>query len=423
MPHTQQASPAAARDVEVDIHGASSCGGERPLAIITERRYVTRQRRSYEVHDIPSDCDLDSLRIRFERANVETSSQVMPVPPAPPAQRQIPTHLSRPHPPRSTSLQSIASSDADSSWSHFADTMNEPFRCLYPFVKLRAKCSENEVNAASEPVEISYETPGLNWRAEYLAVWRPESGGTLDISGWLLIENTCGVTLRDARVRVHGSPVPPGEAGEGYGYGDDAGAPAPLVAYPSIAVPHPVTLEDQTVVQLSLLRADSLPARTLFLAPCPEEGGGEEPRELEVSLALEAGTFTSDIPRARRAGRGAAHAAGQPLLLALRSGPGAAAAPRDVCVRYSEERPGGPGRLWATAQIESRLPSASVVRVERPLRPGWRVDPRGASVPPVLRREAPAGRFTALFEVTVPRRGSATLRFALLPPSLTKGEE
>jgi len=57
----------------------------------------------------------------------------------------------------------------------------------------------NAQSAGNKQAEISYLTGGLDWHSEYVAVARKE---TIGFSGWVSIENNCGMTFNDAKVKL-----------------------------------------------------------------------------------------------------------------------------------------------------------------------------------------------------------------------------
>jgi len=60
--------------------------------------------------------------------------------------------------------------------------------------------------AGARAVTLSYLTPGLGWRADYVAVY-DETAGKIDVQGWVTLTNTSGVSYEAARtVLVAGTP-------------------------------------------------------------------------------------------------------------------------------------------------------------------------------------------------------------------------
>ncbi|MGP8033597.1 MAG: DUF4139 domain-containing protein [Steroidobacteraceae bacterium] len=69
-------------------------------------------------------------------------------------------------------------------------------------------------HAGAHPATLSYLTPGLGWRADYVALYN-EAEGKIDVQGWITLTNTSGTTYEDAKtLLVAGAPGT--EAGSGY---------------------------------------------------------------------------------------------------------------------------------------------------------------------------------------------------------------
>jgi hypothetical protein len=61
-------------------------------------------------------------------------------------------------------------------------------------------------HAGPRTASLSYLTPGLGWRADYVALY-DEAGGKIDVQGWITLTNTTGTTFEDAQtLLVAGSP-------------------------------------------------------------------------------------------------------------------------------------------------------------------------------------------------------------------------
>jgi hypothetical protein len=64
----------------------------------------------------------------------------------------------------------------------------------------------NGNRAGAEPVSLSYLTPGLGWRADYVALF-DEANSKIDVQGWVTLTNTSGTTYDNARtLLVAGAP-------------------------------------------------------------------------------------------------------------------------------------------------------------------------------------------------------------------------
>lgn len=62
-------------------------------------------------------------------------------------------------------------------------------------------------HAGTRPATLSYLTPGLGWRADYVALYN-EGDGKIDVQGWVTLSNSSGVTYDDAQtLLVAGSPA------------------------------------------------------------------------------------------------------------------------------------------------------------------------------------------------------------------------
>jgi hypothetical protein len=61
-------------------------------------------------------------------------------------------------------------------------------------------------HAGSRPATLSYLTPGLGWKADYVALY-DEAGGKIDVQGWVTLTNSSGTTYDNAdTLLVAGSP-------------------------------------------------------------------------------------------------------------------------------------------------------------------------------------------------------------------------
>jgi hypothetical protein len=62
-------------------------------------------------------------------------------------------------------------------------------------------------HAGSRPATLSYLTPGLGWRADYVALFN-EGDGKIDVQGWVTLTNSSGATYENAQtLLVAGSPA------------------------------------------------------------------------------------------------------------------------------------------------------------------------------------------------------------------------
>ncbi len=88
-----------------------------------------------------------------------------------------------------------------------------PVRVIFDKVpeNLRARptlsVSVDSERRGSRPATLSYLTPGLGWRADYVALFN-EADSKIDVQGWVTLTNSSGTTYADARtLLVAGSPA------------------------------------------------------------------------------------------------------------------------------------------------------------------------------------------------------------------------
>ena len=87
-----------------------------------------------------------------------------------------------------------------------------PVRVIFAKVpdNLRARptlsVTVNGSHPGPHPATLSYLTPGLGWRADYVALYA-ETEGKIDVQGWVTLTNSSGTTYEDARtLLVAGTP-------------------------------------------------------------------------------------------------------------------------------------------------------------------------------------------------------------------------
>jgi len=68
-------------------------------------------------------------------------------------------------------------------------------------------------HAGTKRATLSYLTPGLGWKADYVALYN-ESDGKIDVQGWVTLTNSSGTTYDNAQtLLVAGSPALSGDSG------------------------------------------------------------------------------------------------------------------------------------------------------------------------------------------------------------------
>jgi hypothetical protein len=130
--------------------------------------------------------------------------------------------------------------------------------------------------AARLEAELSYVTGGLNWKAAYNFVM-PERGETMDVVGWVTIENRSGTTFKDASIKLMAGQVnrvrDQDQRREMMAFAtravmEDAYEPVTEKAFDEFrlySLPRPTTLRDQETKQVEFLRATGIRAQTLYV--------------------------------------------------------------------------------------------------------------------------------------------------------------
>ena len=123
-------------------------------------------------------------------------------------------------------------------------------------------------------IELSYMTGGMNWHAEYVAVVA-EDDKSLDLSGWVSVENRSGATYPEAKLKLVAGAVhraaPPPVPMFAKGMREDAMAEAApqfiergLFEYHLYDLARPSTIADQEVKQISLFNPAHAPVTKIY---------------------------------------------------------------------------------------------------------------------------------------------------------------
>ncbi|HXZ80948.1 MAG TPA: DUF4139 domain-containing protein [Terriglobales bacterium] len=125
--------------------------------------------------------------------------------------------------------------------------------------------------------ELSYITGGMSWQADYNLV-APEKGNTLDVIGWVTIDNRSGRVFENARLKLMAGDVNKLQPGERDNYARTAKAMAVLSderreavtektfdEYHLYTLERPTTLHDQEVKQVEFVRAAGVSSNRLYL--------------------------------------------------------------------------------------------------------------------------------------------------------------
>jgi hypothetical protein len=123
--------------------------------------------------------------------------------------------------------------------------------------------------------ELSYVTGGMSWQAAYNLV-APEKGDTLDLVGWVTIDNQTGKSFPHAKIKLMAgdvSKIQNGNTRWAYfgGAMSDAVREKPSVTEKAFDEYHLYTLErattllDRETKQVEFVRADGIHARTIYV--------------------------------------------------------------------------------------------------------------------------------------------------------------
>jgi len=128
------------------------------------------------------------------------------------------------------------------------------------------------------PAELSYVTGGMSWQADYNVV-APEHGDTLDLVGWVTMDNQSGKTFDHARIRLMAGDVnkllPGAVAGQAYNRAEvmskAADAMQPAVTersfdeYHLYTLQRAVTLHDRETKQVEFIHASGIATQRLYV--------------------------------------------------------------------------------------------------------------------------------------------------------------
>lgn len=143
--------------------------------------------------------------------------------------------------------------------------------------------------------ELAYVTGGMTWEADYNAV-APETGETLDLVGWITMQNQSGKTYRDATIKlmagdvnkIQPQNVPVGRAMAAKAMEmDRLGAPVTEKAFDEFhlyTLARPATLHDDETKQVEFVRGQGVKSQRLYVydgaAIDPNQWNGWDPASL-----------------------------------------------------------------------------------------------------------------------------------------------
>lgn len=120
--------------------------------------------------------------------------------------------------------------------------------------------------AGSRAVQLSYLTPGLGWKADYVALFN-EAESKLDVQGWVTLSNGSGTTYENAKtVLVAGSPNTSSNGTRSYrreraaGSGTESGTRERVGDYYLYPLAERTTIAEKQTKQVSFLDVHGVPA-------------------------------------------------------------------------------------------------------------------------------------------------------------------
>jgi len=154
--------------------------------------------------------------------------------------------------------------------------------------------------AGAQKAEISYQTQGLNWKCDYVAVDNADDTG-VDITSWVTLDNKSGATYNDASLKLIAGdvhkvvPAAPPPMEERAMAMDAVAAQAPQFSEQSFAEYHMYSLagktdlHDNETKQMTLFNASAVPVKKLFLFEPSgpfEDGQGGDDSKVKVKLEM-----------------------------------------------------------------------------------------------------------------------------------------
>lgn len=146
-------------------------------------------------------------------------------------------------------------------------------------LKPRLSWKINSPKPLKTDAELGYITGGMSWQASYNVV-APEKGDTLDIVGWITMDNQSGRGFEDAKIKLMAGDVsklaPPGMREEGMVMSRASGFAAAAPMEPQVTekafdefhlytLERPTTLRDRETKQVEFIRAAGVKSETVYV--------------------------------------------------------------------------------------------------------------------------------------------------------------
>jgi hypothetical protein len=149
----------------------------------------------------------------------------------------------------------------------------------------------NPGKAGPQPVEVSYLTGGLSWKADYVATVNA-TDDRIDLTGWVTLDNQSGATYPNARLKLVAGEInraretepamtrkvlyEAATAGARPSFQEEA-----FFEYHLYTLSRPTTLKNYQVKQVELLTAAAVPTRKLYIYD-----GAANAKKVKVMLEL-----------------------------------------------------------------------------------------------------------------------------------------
>jgi hypothetical protein len=175
-----------------------------------------------------------------------------------------------------------------------------PVRVIFDKVpeNLRARptlsVTVQSARAGSRPLALSYLTPGLGWKADYVALF-DERAGRIDVQGWVTLTNNTGTTFQNANTLLVAGRVQ--QAGQTYNRyyqpeesdgirtpGTETAGRERLGDFYLYPLRERTTIANKQTKQVSFLNVASVPARKAYEFRNPWLGTATEARSAETVL-------------------------------------------------------------------------------------------------------------------------------------------
>jgi hypothetical protein len=139
------------------------------------------------------------------------------------------------------------------------------------------------------PARLSYLTPGLGWKADYVALF-DEKAGTIDVQGWVTLTNNTGTTYANAKTLLVAGLVNQVNQGYNGGYnqygqpnqglevaGTEASRRGRLGDYYLYPLAERTTIAQAQTKQVGFLDVSAVPARKVYQYVNPWLGSTQQP--------------------------------------------------------------------------------------------------------------------------------------------------